>query len=637
MSLIVCSNQDSDKLAVTTKQSVFKPYSFRNALSSTITLPKDAQIALQSCKINLDGTFSLSGNSYVLYQYYGEDLVNGSDTIDNQSTSVPIRTQIIESTNDEVQELTAVMLASRLQSAVEEYIYHPNLQYKVNCSAKYDPTSGEFEGFELQYDQYVAATNTIPDDDEFVDFGRPDVRRESADEQVWSYSSGVWTTGNPEGGLNYLDSPQVAISSGLPLSAYNGEYIVDFSDANASQLNWGVGLSRFMNDSKGYDETGTWAPEYYSRRRSAEFGQNLFEEYGFFFDYMVGRQGDFIVLYHTVMDTSIPGSREKRLFQKQVAYEDSVNTAFSGAPYNASTNASSFTKVKYTLIGQQLKIELLDASDNASVLYSYNASDDNANMVKPICQSTWDLHPVLYCEADSTNNGNTLTIETFQGCQNLKDKLPNWTALDPTSSWWGDLEGENENIPWALESRPWNDDNVANRFEYVTYAGIRTGAHPTIDWENYLILKPSELFKPSFGANTTKLLGSDETPTKNYTFPGTGAADKYKRLFTSDQVPKLLSAKSLFVRLENFTNQSVNARQGNRSSIISHLPRFGDSNVETGRIFYEPNTLIYLDLNNSEPLHVNSFDISFCYSNEQYATSLTGQSVVVLHIREKLK
>ena len=637
MSLIICSNQDSDKTAVTTKQSVFKPYSFRNALSSTITLPKDSQIALQSCKINLDGTFSLSGNSYVLYQYYGEDLVNGSDTIDNQSTSVPIRTQIIETVNDQVQELTAVMLADRLQKAVEEYIYHPNLQYKVNCSAKYDATSGEFEGFELQYDQYVAADDTIPDDDEFVDFGRPDVRADSVDEQNWSYAGGDFTTGNPEDGLNYNDSPQVAISSGLPLSAYNGEYIVDFSNANASQLEWGVGLSRFMNDSKGYVQTGTWSPEYYSRQRTAEFGENLFEEYGFFFDYMVGRQGEFIVLYHTVMDTSLPGSREKRLFQRQVSYPDSVNSIFE-EPYNASENGDAFTKVKYTLIGQQLKIELLDASDNASLLYSYNAADINEAMVKPICQSTWDLHPVLYCEADATNNGNTLTIESFHGCQNLKDKLPNWTAQDDTTSWWGELEGDgNENVAWALESRPWNDDNVVNRYEYVTYAGIRTGAHPTIDWENYLILKPSELFKPSFGANTTKLLGSDETPTKNYTFPGTGTADKYKRLFTSDQVPKLLSAKSIFVRLENFTNQSINARQGNRSSIIAHLPRFGDSNIETGRIFYEPNTLIYLDLNNSEPLHINSFDVSFCYSNECYAENLTGQSVVVFHIREKPK
>ena len=73
---------------------------------------------------------------------------------------------------------------------------------------------------------------------------------------------------------------------------------------------------------------------------------------------------------------------------------------------------------------------------------------------------------------------------------------------------------------------------------------------------------------------------------------------------------------------------------GNRSNIIAHLPRF-DGQVETGRIYHEPKNLIFLDIGNSEPLTINSFDISFCYSNEQYCTALTGQSVVVLYIKGK--
>ena len=53
MSLVIASNQDSDKTTTTTSQSIFKPYSFRNALSSTMSLPKNAQIALKSAKFNL--------------------------------------------------------------------------------------------------------------------------------------------------------------------------------------------------------------------------------------------------------------------------------------------------------------------------------------------------------------------------------------------------------------------------------------------------------------------------------------------------------------------------------------------------------------------------------------------------------
>jgi len=36
-------------------------------------------------------------------------------------------------------------------------------------------------------------------------------------------------------------------------------------------------------------------------------------------------------------------------------------------------------------------------------------------------------------------------------------------------------------------------------------------------------------------------------------------------------------------------------------------------------------------------MNVNEFDISFCYANEQYATILTGQSIVCLYFRTKPK
>ena len=45
--------------------------------------------------------------------------------------------------------------------------------------------------------------------------------------------------------------------------------------------------------------------------------------------------------------------------------------------------------------------------------------------------------------------------------------------------------------------------------------------------------------------------------------------------------------------------------------------------------------MIFLDLNNAEPLKLNSFDISFVYSNEQYAEAIVGQSIVALYFRKK--
>ena len=93
MSLVICSNLDSDAVSSETTQNIHKPFSFRNGLSSTYTIPKDGQVALQSCKYNLDGSVPISTGSHVLYQYYGEDMADG-DKIADKSSAVPIRCDI---------------------------------------------------------------------------------------------------------------------------------------------------------------------------------------------------------------------------------------------------------------------------------------------------------------------------------------------------------------------------------------------------------------------------------------------------------------------------------------------------------------------------------------------------------------
>ena len=88
--------------------------------------------------------------------------------------------------------------------------------------------------------------------------------------------------------------------------------------------------------------------------------------------------------------------------------------------------------------------------------------------------------------------------------------------------------------------------------------------------------------------------------------------------------------------MDNFGQNVMNALVKNRSKIISHLPRF-DNNQSTGRLYFEPKNFVWIDLDNPSELNVTDFDISFCYSNEQYATILTGQSIVCLYFRAKPK
>ena len=134
--LVVCSNQSSDTTSVSRNQSIFKPYSFRNALSSTLKLPKNCQVALESVKYNLDGTISLSEDSYVLFLYFGETInTRAGETMDN-STAYPIRVPLVSGKKGQVKEFTFEDLVAEIQSQINKYIYHPNLRDSVVCEIR---------------------------------------------------------------------------------------------------------------------------------------------------------------------------------------------------------------------------------------------------------------------------------------------------------------------------------------------------------------------------------------------------------------------------------------------------------------------------------------------------------------------
>ena len=100
--------------------------------------------------------------------------------------------------------------------------------------------------------------------------------------------------------------------------------------------------------------------------------------------------------------------------------------------------------------------------------------------------------------------------------------------------------------------------------------------------------------------------------------------------------PKLISNVSLFVRLNNFTQNTTNARRGTSTSkIVAHLPRFDNSGNETGGLYFEPQERVYLKLNNTTELTLNQLDVDIVYDNEQLCTAITGKTIIVFHIRQK--
>ena len=619
MSLVICSNQDSDATVVGRDQSIFKPYSFRNALSSTMILPKNCQVALESVKYNLDGTIAISGNSYIMYFYYGEQLESitplDGETAMDYSTAVPIRIPLVDTAASTVIELSFTELVQQIQNQLNKNVFHPNLRDLVTCSVVRNGTTDALEGIQIDFGQYSATDSVVPTTTK--EFGNPYLIGEDAG---WTYENGSFLTT-----ATSIDNdvPAVALLSDKPISLNAGELIVDFSDANTANVDWRVGLSRFVPKDKDdpYDN-GFW-PHYMSDVGSIEEqgpqpGENL--QTAMFADFLVCRESDILTVCHTAVNSSL-GPRPTWL---------DVEMAGAIQNYNLRTNSANYAKVKFECNGQQIKISMLEADDTPHVLYNYDSSYSDTEILKPINQSCWTMYPVLSIDRSATVNGQKLVVETFIGCENIAAH----TIDDVNNSWYQSVQHTEDvygdtGVARALETRPWNNEQK-NKLVYNTQ--VTVNASGAIDLLPSLITQPSTIYEPTPGANTMNILGLPVAKMNGVYLAAPAAANTLR--IQSANVPALLSMKTMFVRLENFTQECSSAVMGNRSKIIAHLPRF-DGQVQTGRIFHAPAERVYLDLNNSEPLRVNSFDISFCYTNEQYATNLTGQSVVVLHFRSK--
>ena len=688
MSLVICSNKENDRTDGV-DSSIYEPFSFRNGLSSTYTIPKDAQVGLHSCKINLNGSMTLSGNE-VMSQYFGEVLDPDTETLDDTSSSQPIATPMSEiqykaGRAGRFTDYGPEGIAELLKAQMNKFIFHPNLKDKADCDVNRDNTSNEFTGYSFTYDQYAdESTTTIPKvaqawtlnpaDVKSITSGNPQGSRSEypggiyngSDPAViglnptlpWKYEvtggEGVFTSvrrANKDG--PFSTEMNAMINTALPLSLYNAQMTVDISDVNDADQNWVVGLSRFCPD-LGQAQARSFAPANYDSTRGVDTIDELF------CDFQVRRYDGLLYVQHLAMNSD-PAfdtySSVDDTFTKNLDYWTIAGATLT-SQYDIATNATSFEKVRFTAKGQTLKIEMIDDRDAAVVIYSFDESQPKNLQLPPIHQGCWCLHPVLAMETSATKSDGVLKIEVFEGCKDIVDY-----------GWWGDdpryHSGSFNRMGWfeygwyggyaiellrELEERYWFDQNDTtsgkNGDGQLRYASVpSSGDHRRIGYVagtdgtgakvagfSEVVIPGTTNVYPSKG-NMTAKLGFNQPYDDSFTHVGAGATSLGVK-FTSDAVPVFKSGQSIFVRLTNLTQRSMNAFKGNNSQIIAHLPRF-DGQAETGRLYYEPSEIMWLDLDNAESLKVSSFDLSFVYVNEQFCRALTGQSIVCLAFRPK--
>lgn len=607
MSLVICSNNDSDETSLRQDSSVYKAFSFRNDLASTYTIPPNSQVALQSCKVNIDGRVSVSVQNNKFYTFFGPKLDRDGVT-SPQIDEVPVAPALVDLTNglDRVLELSKNDFANTLQTQIRNATYHPNQKDQITAEPLTEANL-DWKGYKITYDQNTTLTNTVPPDGSEVQFYGDFAGYEDPD-FIFDYTNGVFTRDEDFGG------ECVAIFKDQPLSLCNGSMIVNVSgtnaNANASDVEWHVGLSRFINFPDGQDY---FVPGY---ANYTQLTDTMRLEMDHFSDFAVARNIDGeLVCYQWQCSSAL----KFEMTRKEVEYWNNASSDYSAETGRVS--ADDITDVRFSVSGERVKVEVYNAVEaQYFVVTQFLATASKPSMFKPVLQTCWCLHPVIAIGERADTPGCSVEITHFD--------TPNIDDYDPTTFQKG---GWYESMEYARQTRLCGEVDGRKLFSFgaglsTVYAQKGLNASGGVDYDQVLILQPSNVYSPSPGANATELLGFNslvDTPTTN---------NVNQLIFDSVAVPSLINPLSLFVRLDNLGQDCLNARSKNKSKILAHLTTLEN---KVGRQVYEPSNLVYIDLNNPSELRLTSFDISFTYINEQFATILTGQSVVSLLFRQK--
>ncbi len=678
MSLVILSNDAKEQSEIVShSQSIYKPWSFRNSLSSTLEIPANGQIALTSAKISLDGQVSLASGEKILYVYIGRWLDDDANL--QESNSVPIKVPLFEDEPGVVVTDTEG-LARELQDALNKYVLHPHYTKRCRVSVNRNATTGEFEGYDIKLKQTSQEIALLPGLNgaaemiaESTDMFSRRVRDIPADRQYT-----ITTNPNhhvilrPTDFFNHLlgttfnitqATPPISLTGGI--CGYDVRQCIGNGQVGADNFNceFFCGLSRFVNTGqrRGDDRPG---PSYFYWNDSVDTRRNQpIKWLRTFADFVVVNTGGVLRLYDTSVNGVAPGpgsgGNRRTPRWRQVDYtEGGTRAAPFDVLYNTTINATRIENIRFQVKGEQVAITLVDNTGQGHIMYRYNALREDGvtprladEIMKPIDQGCEAMMPVMgLFNLGVENIGNDANDYSIA--------LDLYTPVDVADlgafhTYTTDLavyeaDKRNVTIPWynLIEQKlPAEYGEIIKTLEnrngrlLVAHGDVTADNQFRNCWKPVIVTSPSSQYNQTLGANTMRLLGFSEISgvaagDTIWDDQGEDADSQFVYSLVSTEIPTALSSKSIFVRVDNFNQTSTNAANGNKSGIIAHLPRF-DGQQQTGRLFFEPKNLIYLDLNNPAPMKINSFDISFVYSDETYCKSLVGSSIVTLHIREK--
>ena len=636
MSLILTSNnsqKESGNLAVNSGLNL--PYQYHNYLANTIEIEPNSEVAVQSVKINKEGSINVNRSNNQYYIYVGQTAaVDVFDLPLYWTTSTPMHTFV----NDDIRGSNATLNSNQMAEAIQESmnngVFHPNLlKSDINtsgckCIASRNAKMLDFLGFDFQFN---ISSNTATDNKATMGFDDGLTSLNSA-AGVWD-NSAFTITNTQVGDATYTEM----IAKAYPISHTDGTFETNYKQAGAL---WEIGLTRFLEKTATNTEQN---PIYFSELGA---GQS-------FYDYLVKSVYDdaaskyYLRLYHSIVDPN--NSQMIKLIELDyTGVTPLIETFATSGEYG-----TGFQDLKFIIKNEQVTVTVSNtAAKGTTHTLATGVKAIKAQNLKPTATTTKWLYPKVRMFGDE---GGIVTIKEYKSVkvtdfvygdnrnregwnrilypQDRPNSMDFWCKLAMT--------GQEREIGWPVDSRYMFDytDTTGGSSEDGTYAQLGANGNNGINASIVMVLREDRDtspgyfgFTPSTGANAQSIFGFDNVPVVR--IPTTSTESGNKISYISTNIPKMVSTNSTFVRLDNFSQLSFNAATGSPSKILYHLPRFTNSGEEFGGLYFEPTERTYVKLGNTNKMSINDFSVTLVNADETLASNLTGKTIVMFHIRK---
>ena len=335
---------------------------------------------------------------------------------------------------------------------------------------------------------------------------------------------------------------------------------------------------------------------------------------------------------------------EGKLNDVEVQYYKN-NTSFTEPINAAKITADGLTKLKFTLIGNTLNLDIESKGTYKPLVSSTNASMNNVDKrynFKPTANTTESLFPSFQLSKAT----DVLTINTFEG-----RNLPNWKTSTTGEEFVGGSDFYSSHIKSSKAAIRYIDNKKSLRSYTAANASFQ---YTDLNGSNALDYNIVLIGGPERNLSTTNTNRSD---TATYVLPPRQIANMGESLGFGDYsvleqsifkaststlslttidppTDSTLYANECFVRANNLTGTSYNGAKNSISRILYSLPRFDNAGNTQGNLYFQASEKTYIKLNNTEQLTLNQLDIDLVDRSERIVRDLQGNTIVILYIRK---